>query len=364
MKRLPAMRRFSSRSFAVLVAVSIFFGPAFFRCAVSAEQDSGSLLGGRAADGVYDAQYLLRQAEQGDACAAFLLGTRFASAGGGRDDSEAFRWFEQAAEAGLAEAQFNLGVMYASGRGVARNLAAAARWYEEAANQGVAEAQFNIGTLYALGAGVEKDEVHAAEWLQRAAVKSLPQAQFNLGVLHEHGRGVRLDARTAMAWYRRAAEQGYEPAKQRLQALEAKFSSAGGTSPESPVAVSTASMPTAAAPQRTEPPVPVQPAASDLAGAGSAAGWLERLDPQQYTLQLLSDTDPANVRRFVAAHVDAGQGGYFSSRINGDIWYSVVYGAYPSYDLAKAASEQLPPKLRKLKPWIRKVDSVLKQIER
>ncbi len=150
----------------------------------SAENDGGGLLGAQTPDAAYDARYLLRQAEQGDTRAAFLLGTRFAT-----------------------------------GRGVVRNMAAA-RWYEEAANQSIAAAQFNIGTLYATGVGVGKDEVRAAEWLQRAAIKALPQAQFNLGVLHEHGRGVGQDARAAMAWYRRAAEQGYQPAKQRLQDLE------------------------------------------------------------------------------------------------------------------------------------------------
>lgn len=329
---------------AVLPAIAIIAVLTLVRPAVSAEHDTGGLVGERTADAVYDAQFLLRQAEQGDARAAFLLGTRFASGrGAARDDSEAFRWFEQAAEAGLAEAQYNLGVMYASGRGVARNMAAAARWYEVAAGQGIAEAQFNIGTLYALGAGVEKDEVRAAEWLQRAANKALPQAQFNLGVLHEHGRGVRLDARMAMSWYRRAAEQGYQPAKQRLEALEAKFS--------------------APAESARLPPAVAQTTGASADG-DSAANWLSTLDPDQYTLQLLSDTEENNVRRFVAGNVDPGQGGYFSSRIKGGVWYSVVYGVYPDYESAKQAVEQLPASLRKLKPWIRRVESIQQQMHR
>ncbi len=332
------------RPHALLLAVAVIAVIVLVPPVDSAEHDSGNLLGGGSADAVYDAQHLLRQAEQGDARAAFLLGARFATGrGGARDDSEAFRWFEQSAEAGLAEAQYNLGVMYASGRGVVRNMAAAARWYEEAANQGIAEAQFNIGTLYALGAGVEKDEVRAAEWLQRAANKSLPQAQFNLGVLHEHGRGVRLDARMAMAWYRRAAEQGYQPANERLEALKAKFT----------VPAETPSLQAAAA---------KSVAASGQ--SGSAAEWLSALDPKQYTLQLLSDKDESSVQQFVARNVDLGQGGYFSSRIKGDLWYSVVYGAYPDYVSAKSAVERLPASLRKLKPWIRKVGSVQKQMLR
>ncbi|MDX1527522.1 MAG: SPOR domain-containing protein [Gammaproteobacteria bacterium] len=327
----------------LLVLFAVILAPIWLWPVASAQQDGG-LLGGQPADAVYDVRYLLRQAEQGDARAAFLLGTRFASGrGAARDDSEAFRWFEKAAEAGLAEAQYNLGVMYASGRGVVRNMAAAARWYEQAANQGIAEAQFNIGTLYALGAGVDKDEVRAAEWLRRAANKSLPQAQFNLGVLHEHGRGVRLDARMAMAWYRRAAEQGYEPAKQRLGALEAKF----GLVEAAPL---------------SDPSPAMVPAPKDE--GRSATEWLAALDPQHYTLQLLSDKDEGSVKRFVTDHLDPGRGGYFSSRIKGDLWYSVIYGVYPDYGSAKLAVEGLPGALRKLKPWIRKVESVQTQMLR
>ena len=40
------------------------------------------------------------------------------------------------AEEGVAEAQFNLGVMYAEGRGVPQDDAEAARWYRLAAEQG------------------------------------------------------------------------------------------------------------------------------------------------------------------------------------------------------------------------------------
>ena len=81
-----------------------------------------------------DSQYSLLQlstmAEQGDARAAYLLGTRYASGRAGvRDDSQAVRWFKRAAELELPEAQFNLGVMYATGRGVVREPARAANWF-------------------------------------------------------------------------------------------------------------------------------------------------------------------------------------------------------------------------------------------
>ncbi|EET45193.1 Sel1 repeat protein [Neisseria sicca ATCC 29256] len=49
----------------------------------------------------------------------------------------------QSAKQGNADAQFNLGLMYDSGRGVRQDYTKAVQWYRKAAEQGVAEAQFN-----------------------------------------------------------------------------------------------------------------------------------------------------------------------------------------------------------------------------
>ena len=46
-------------------------------------------------------------------------------------------------------AQYNLGVMYDQGDGVTEDHAEALRWYRLAAEQGHAEAQFNLGVMYA-----------------------------------------------------------------------------------------------------------------------------------------------------------------------------------------------------------------------
>ena len=57
------------------------------------------------------------------------------------------------AEAGDAEAQYALGVMYANGQGVPQDDTEAGRWYRLAADQGLAEAQYNLGVMYANGNG-------------------------------------------------------------------------------------------------------------------------------------------------------------------------------------------------------------------
>ena len=53
----------------------------------------------------------------------------------------------QAAEQGNAQAQFNLGWMYANGEGVRQDPVQAVQWYRKAAEQGLGNAQYNLRPL-------------------------------------------------------------------------------------------------------------------------------------------------------------------------------------------------------------------------
>ncbi|HIF93894.1 MAG TPA: sel1 repeat family protein [Myxococcales bacterium] len=57
-------------------------------------------------------------------------------------DTAQIKEIREAAEQGDADAQNNLGVMYANGYGVAENYAEAVKWYRKAAEQGDASAQY------------------------------------------------------------------------------------------------------------------------------------------------------------------------------------------------------------------------------
>jgi localization factor PodJL len=56
------------------------------------------------------------------------------------DYANAIPWFHRAAERGLRDSQYNLGVLYARGMGVSQNLAESFRWFSLAANQGDTDA--------------------------------------------------------------------------------------------------------------------------------------------------------------------------------------------------------------------------------
>ena len=74
-----------------------------------------------------------------------------------------------------AGAQYNLGLMYANGEGVAEDDAEAARWLRLAADQGHAGAQYNLGVMYASGRGVPEDDAEAVRWLRLAADRRSPE---------------------------------------------------------------------------------------------------------------------------------------------------------------------------------------------
>ena len=91
------------------------------------------------------------------------------------------------AEKGDAHAQSNLGVMYATGRGVAKDEVEAVKWYRKAADQGDAGPQVNLGGMYWFGNGVVKDELEAYKWFllsgaqgNELAKKSIPLIERDL----------------------------------------------------------------------------------------------------------------------------------------------------------------------------------------
>ena len=85
------------------------------------------------------------------------------------DYGEAAHAWRPLAEAGDAMAQFNMGLLHETGRGVPEDPAAAAAWYGRAAGQGVTAAQYNLALLFQTGRGVPKEPETALYWLEVAA---------------------------------------------------------------------------------------------------------------------------------------------------------------------------------------------------
>ena len=72
-----------------------------------------------------------------------------------------------------------IGSMYEDGVIVTQDHAEAVKWYQTAAEKGVAEAQVNLGFRYAIGQGVPQDLVRAHMWSNLAAAQGVEMAMDN-----------------------------------------------------------------------------------------------------------------------------------------------------------------------------------------
>jgi Sel1 repeat len=138
------------------------------------------------------------------------------------DYAKGLRLIRPLANDGNATAQFNLGVMYLTGRGVQQDYSAAALWFRKAAAQGYAFAQSNLGTLYRDGRGVAQDDTEAVMWFRKAADQGDAVAELLLGNQYANGKGVPQHYSEAMIWFQRAAEQGHPVAKLYLGVMYAE----------------------------------------------------------------------------------------------------------------------------------------------
>ncbi len=205
-----------------------------------------------------EVQRLADLAAAGDADAQHDLATAYALGQGvPRDYPTAAYWYRRAADAGMLNAIFNLGVLTDNGWGVERNPAEAFRLYLAAAEGGHPDAQNAVGLAYAQGYGTEADAAQAASWFQAASTNGNPRGAFNLGQLYERGLSGEPDLAAAAGWYQIAAERGVAEARDALDRL-----TSGGTTPAAPgVTVPEDAPPPVAAGEATE----ADPAFADTA---------------------------------------------------------------------------------------------------
>jgi TPR repeat protein len=103
---------------------------------------------------------------------------------------EAFKWYRIAADQSSAYAENVMGVAYERGFQVAQDDAEAFRWYRRAANKfydrpgntWIHSPQYNIGAMYAAGRGTAQDYVRALMWFTLAAASGDTKPPAPMGV--------------------------------------------------------------------------------------------------------------------------------------------------------------------------------------
>jgi len=97
------------------------------------------------------------------------------------DEANAFSLYLRAARAGLPDAQFDVAVMYDSGRGIRQDEASAALFFAFAAINGHARAAYNLALLYGSGDGVPRNSGLERAWFREAARLGFAMPEDRLG---------------------------------------------------------------------------------------------------------------------------------------------------------------------------------------
>jgi TPR repeat protein len=128
------------------------------------------------------------------------------------DVIKAYKIWKPLADQGDAGAQNNLGHLYIGDTEgvIPHNPVMALKWYNKAAEQDHASAQFSIGVLHLTGKGVPKDDFEAFKWVRKSAEQGYEYAQYFLGEAYAYGWGevIPQDDDEAIKWMRKAALQG------------------------------------------------------------------------------------------------------------------------------------------------------------
>ena len=145
------------------------------------------------------------RAREGDADAEYNLGMMYARGQGvPKDYDAALSWFQKAHDGGNRGATYFLGKMYATGVGVQKDSRAAERMFLKCADEDV-RAQYEIGLLYFRDEDIPRDLERSAKWMLRAANNGHAEAQFMVGQFYKAGAGVPKDMGKAVEWLTSAA---------------------------------------------------------------------------------------------------------------------------------------------------------------
>lgn len=136
------------------------------------------------------------------------------------DGKEAYYWFAKAAEQGSKESLYYMGLILYRGLNMPKDEAAAIERWKQAADAGVAEAQFRLGIeLAQRETGIREGIRWLVKAVEAPAPKLAAQAASALGNIYATGKhGIPRDMAEAARWYALAA-QGGDPAAQLVYAI-------------------------------------------------------------------------------------------------------------------------------------------------
>ncbi|MGA7489349.1 MAG: tetratricopeptide repeat protein [Xanthobacteraceae bacterium] len=161
-----------------------------------------------------------KAADRGSTSAMVELGVLLATGSGvAKDEAQARKLFERAVEGGNPRGATNLAALSEAGAAPPDPVKARALLVK-AAEKNSAEAQYQLGLMTADGIGGPQDDVAARALFEKAAAQGHPGALERMGAFAQSGRGGPQDQSAAKAYYEKAAALGNDDAKAALKRAE------------------------------------------------------------------------------------------------------------------------------------------------
>jgi uncharacterized protein len=164
-----------------------------------------------------------KAADKGSTTAMVELGVLLATGSGvAKDEAQARKLFERASEAGNPRGVINLSALSDQG-GTPSDPGRTRALLSKAAESNSAEAQYQLGMMTAEGIGGPKDDMAARMLFEKAAAQGHAGAMERMGAFAKDGRGGPQDSSAAKAYYEKAAALGNEDAKAALKRIECPY---------------------------------------------------------------------------------------------------------------------------------------------
>ena len=93
--------------------------------------------------------------------------------------------------------------------------------------------------------------------------------------------------------------------------------------------------------------------------------WLLDQDSSFYTLQVLGVRSEQSLLNFIKVHqlLQNQNVAYYKTVYKSKQWYPLLYGVYPTKSEATEAVRELPDKIQKSIPWIRKIAAIQNEVQ-
>lgn len=226
------------------------------------------------------------------------------------------------------------------------------------AEQGDAEAQYILGYMYYYGQGVESDPRVARDWINKSAVQGHDKARIALSRFDARRTEQEAEEQELAAPEEAALQNQMSPQAPAASNISTTFIEQQMVEPEiaeqemaepqssqkSTLTMNPAQLKSEAKPTMDEAKPTPQPGNYE---------WILAQSPEHVTIQLLATHDRPAAQTFIRRNGISAEAVVFQFLRNGKTWFSVIYGAFPGSDEAKAAIETMPSALRRQPSWIR-----------